>query len=168
MNFDVDREIILHYHSERLSKYGQNVRSLWGSTESQRIRFKILAEMGDFNNKSVLDVGCGFGDFYTFLREQNIHPAKYCGIDISENYVKNAIKRIEQLKQYKPKKQTGLDRAEMLELKRLYVDVGISARELFESKKLLGIFAGQFAVRINNGKKYSENVIRNALSEIIS
>jgi site-specific DNA-methyltransferase (adenine-specific) len=93
---------------------------------------------------------------------------KYCGIDISENYVKNATKRIEQLKKYKPKKQTGLDRAEMLELKRLYVDVGISIKDLFENKKLLGIFAKQFAVRINNGKKYSEKVIENALSEMVS
>jgi len=93
---------------------------------------------------------------------------KYCGMDISANYVKNAIKRIEKLKNHKPKKQTGLDRRETLELKRLYFDVGIVSRELFGSKKLCGIFVRQFAMRMNNGKSYDEQTIQKALSEIVN
>lgn len=97
MNLEVDKKIILHYHSARLAKYGQDVRALWGSTESQQIRFKMLSEMGDFNSKSILDVGCGFGDFYTFLKEQNVHPGKYVGIDMNPQMVAVAKGRLPQV-----------------------------------------------------------------------
>ena len=93
---------------------------------------------------------------------------KYCGMDISKNYVTNATKRIEKLKSYKPKKQTGLDQREMLELKRLYFDVGIGVKELFESKKLSGIFVNQFALRMNNEKSYDETTIQKALTGIVT
>jgi len=94
MDFETDKKIILHYHSVRLAQYGQDIRSLWGSTQSQQVRFKVLSEMGDFSNKSVLDVGCGFGDFYTFLKEHNIFPEKYIGIDINPEMIATARLRL--------------------------------------------------------------------------
>jgi len=94
---------------------------------------------------------------------------KYAGIDISENYVANARKRIAELKQgKKPSKSLfgSLDAGEMLELKRLYVDIGMDYRRILDSRKLLGVFARQFAVRINNGAGYSEERIAAALMDL--
>ena len=87
MNFETDKRIILSYHSARLAKYGEDVRSLWGSVQSQQVRFEVLSGMGNFDNKRILDVGCGFGDFYAFLKEQNVHPKKYVGIDINREMI---------------------------------------------------------------------------------
>ena len=94
MKFEDDKAITLHHYSDKLAKYGQDIRSLWGGTQSQQIRFKILSEMGDFEDKSILDVGCGFGDFYTFLKEQNVRLKKYTGIDITPEMVATARLRL--------------------------------------------------------------------------
>lgn len=55
----------------------------WDSTESMERRFKIALEMYDFADASVLDVGCGFGDFFTFLEDSGSTPREYHGIDIT-------------------------------------------------------------------------------------
>ncbi len=91
---------------------------------------------------------------------------KYVGIDISGNYVENARKRISQLKQRKKPSKGAFGDGEMLELKRLYVDIGIDARRILDSRTLLGVFARQFAVRMNNGKSYSEESIATALMDL--
>jgi len=49
-------------------------------------RFEKLLEMGDFNQTSILDVGCGTGGFYKFLKERHIDCA-YTGIDINANMI---------------------------------------------------------------------------------
>jgi|ETNvirenome_6_85_1030632.scaffolds.fasta_scaffold00511_19 ubiquinone/menaquinone biosynthesis C-methylase UbiE len=78
------------FYNETFSKHGEDVRSLgWGSKESQNIRFRVLLEMGIKGGQSVLDVGCGFGDFYDFLLSQNIN-VDYVGADINKNFIKVA------------------------------------------------------------------------------
>jgi len=94
---------------------------------------------------------------------------KYAGIDISENYVENARIRLEELKeQDRPSNNLfgSLSSAEMLEFRRLYVDIGIDATEILSSPKLLGVFTKQFAVRMNHGKKYSKETVGAALMDL--
>ena len=55
----------------------------WDSTESMELRFKIALEMYDFADATVLDVGCGFGDFFAFLEDRGSTPREYHGIDIT-------------------------------------------------------------------------------------
>lgn len=64
----------------------------WASTYNQQIRFKILSQIGDLNNKTVLDFGCGLGDFYPYIK--SIYPlVKYSGIDFLAEYIEaNKIK----------------------------------------------------------------------------
>ena len=88
MNFEIDKKINLNHFSAKIAEHGQDVKALsWGSIYSQQIRFRILSEIGDLNNRSLLDLGCGFGDFYLFLKEQNTHPRKYVGIDINPQMI---------------------------------------------------------------------------------
>lgn len=89
----------------------------------------------------------------------------YTGIDVSEDYVENTKKRLKELTVIK-EKDIFPDRKEAIELKRLYIDIGIDIGEIVRSKKLLSIFARQFAMRINNCKKYSEKDIATALMDL--
>jgi len=60
------------YFSKRYEEFGDSVKTLWGGEESQKQRFDVLLSIGDLNGKSVLDVGCGFGDLYGYLRQRKV------------------------------------------------------------------------------------------------
>jgi SAM-dependent methyltransferase len=77
-------EIIQGFHTSRLEEFGaDDARVVWNSRHSQESRFKVLAEVGDFGGASVLDVGCGLGDFASYLTDQGIAYQSYRGIDIN-------------------------------------------------------------------------------------
>jgi cyclopropane fatty-acyl-phospholipid synthase-like methyltransferase len=66
----------------------KSVKSLgWSSEEAQQARFKVISEMGIEENDSVLDVGCGYGDFSKFA------GSNYKGIDMREVAIKEASNR---------------------------------------------------------------------------
>ena len=74
------------FYKKALMKYGEdNIKSLgWGSTIGQQKRFKVfLQEMNPYN-KSFLDVGCGFGDFYRYIDRR---CKRYIGIDIEPEMI---------------------------------------------------------------------------------
>ncbi len=89
----------------------------------------------------------------------------YCGFDISEDYVKNTQKRLEELAKSQKSLNGALNAEEYLELKRLFVEIGFEATEIIESNKLLDIFARQFQFRMNNDKPYGRELIQNALKD---
>lgn len=81
------------YYEKRYEEFGATVRALdWGSEESQQLRFKVLSEVTDLSDKSLLDVGCGLGDFYGWLRGHEFHHG-YTGIDLSSNFIEEARDR---------------------------------------------------------------------------
>lgn len=56
----------------------------WDSEESMRTRFDAALDLETFDDATVLDVGCGFGDFYGHLLDRGVEPASYHGIDVSD------------------------------------------------------------------------------------
>ena len=52
-------------------------------------RFEEMLKLGDFIDKSLLDVGCGPAAFYKFLKSKQIFP-EYHGIDISQEMIQVA------------------------------------------------------------------------------
>jgi SAM-dependent methyltransferase len=64
----------------------------WRTRQNQELRFRILAGIGDLQNKKILDLGCGLGCFYGFLRDRG-WKGEYTGIDILDLMVKGARKR---------------------------------------------------------------------------
>ena len=81
-------EIIKDFFNKLVEKYGYSPKSLaYGSEKSQKIKFNIVTEVGIEDNCSVLDVGCGFGDYFNYLKQRGIKNVKYCGIDISNKIV---------------------------------------------------------------------------------
>ena len=89
----------------------------------------------------------------------------YAGIEISEQYVENAKKRLAQLK----KTRSGnlfLDAIELNELKQLSTDMKNPLKEIAEDKNLLEIFTNQLSVRMNGRKKFSPQEIVTAAKEL--
>ena len=56
-------------------------RTGWSSRSTQIARFSVLAKIGSLKGKSILDVGCGIGDFYKYLLERKFQ-GKYIGYDL--------------------------------------------------------------------------------------
>ena len=89
----------------------------------------------------------------------------YVGIEISQQYVENALERLAYLKE----QQRGnlfLSAAEQNELKRLCGDMKIPTQEIVADRKLLRLFTNQFTVRMNNRKRYSLQEIVSALKDL--
>lgn len=63
----------------------------WDSEHSQKRRFSaIVSCLGDVRNDTLVDAGCGFGDFYRYLKEKNNLPKTYTGLDLCKPMVKEA------------------------------------------------------------------------------
>lgn len=87
------RKRIVDRHRDSLKRYGYHPNALyWSSREIQELRFKVLAGIGVEPGDSLLDVGCGFGDFKGWFTKQ--HGAlNYTGIDLSPELLVEAGKR---------------------------------------------------------------------------
>jgi len=69
-SMQADDKRTIEYFSSLVDRYGVDARSLdWGSRQSQHLRFSVLAGIGSMQGARILDVGCGLGDFYGWLRE---------------------------------------------------------------------------------------------------
>lgn len=82
--FDLNK--LSDHYSKSYKKYGFNSRGAdWGDFEKHNLRITSMIELlGDdaFKNRSVLDVGCGYGSLYSAIK--NYYPAinlRYVGID---------------------------------------------------------------------------------------
>ncbi|HTC21104.1 MAG TPA: class I SAM-dependent methyltransferase [bacterium] len=64
----------------------------WRTRQNQELRFRTLSGIGDLQNKKILDLGCGLGCFYGFLKDRG-WQGEYTGIDILDMMVQAARKR---------------------------------------------------------------------------
>ncbi len=67
--------------------------TLWRSKEGQALRFKVFCDFIDFNDCSILDVGCGIGDFADYLVKRDVSFSTFHGVDAMEAMVKTAMNR---------------------------------------------------------------------------
>jgi SAM-dependent methyltransferase len=78
---------VIAAYTSRLQTHGGDVRSLnWGSRASQERRFEVIVEAGIKSGMSVLDVGCGLGDFLPWINLRGIQ-VEYTGLDITPDMV---------------------------------------------------------------------------------
>lgn len=84
------KESTAAWYRQRLEQHGQGIKALSSGTEERRaIRFQVLSEVGIHAGASVLDVGCGFADFYAYLKERGIEVS-YSGVDLVAELVQRA------------------------------------------------------------------------------
>lgn len=87
------RKRIVDRHRDSLKRHGYHPNALyWSSREIQEIRFRVLTEIGIKSGDSVLDVGCGFGDYKSWMKGQG-RDICYAGIDLSPDLIRVARKK---------------------------------------------------------------------------
>ena len=83
--------LISDFYNMRFDQLGKDIRSIgWNDSDSQKLRFDRLLRGISVKGKTILDVGCGFGDLIPFLECQYGSDFNYIGIDISENILNEA------------------------------------------------------------------------------
>jgi SAM-dependent methyltransferase len=84
---------LLSFYNRHLKDFGDAPQAVRWTPEGQLWRYENLLKMADdFTGKTVLDFGCGKGDFYGFLRKKD-NFFHYCGIDINENLISLARRK---------------------------------------------------------------------------
>jgi SAM-dependent methyltransferase len=90
----IEEETVDRYR-RRYQDFGYDARTLgWGSREQQQYRFaQTLNGPLEFSQRSVIDIGCGFGDYLAYLREAQQNVSSYEGWDVNPDLVTEATKR---------------------------------------------------------------------------
>ncbi len=86
-----DKNIVIDRYSQRYEKYGYSPKTLGWDKGKQDIRYKMLLENFNLEGKSILDIGCGFGDANKTLKKL-VKNYTYIGIDIVEKLIIEAKK----------------------------------------------------------------------------
>lgn len=82
------------YHQDRIQRFGyESTEALgWKNTQSQQDRFRHYADFADLSGREVLDVGCGHGDIYPYLKQHH-GDFQYTGIDQVGAFLEVAVQR---------------------------------------------------------------------------
>jgi SAM-dependent methyltransferase len=93
-SLDEISELMISRYSKRYKELGYDVKTLgWGSKEQQVYRFEqTLPALGETEGKTLIDIGCGFGDYYAFLFAENQKLEKYYGWDINPDLIEEATR----------------------------------------------------------------------------
>ncbi len=136
-NLSPDSDKTVTFFTDLLHKHTTGPEALnWGSRYSQELRFRILAEMGISHGATILDVGCGLGDFHAWQKNRGLQ-LKYFGVDITPAMVNAAQKR--------------------------FTDAHFQVADLLENE--MGSFdyviaSGIFYLRENDPQGYLENTVK--------
>lgn len=87
------------FYNDHLKKFGSTAQGVgWKNEDAQRIRFQQLVKIiGQHEDSfSINDLGCGIGDFNTFLRE-NEYQFIYRGYDVMPEMIQEAKRRFDKL-----------------------------------------------------------------------
>lgn len=78
----LDKRRCVERYTSRHREFGYDPRALgWGKNGRQHVRFAALCGVSPERRGSVLDVGCGFGDLYGYLKGAG-WEGRYVGVDI--------------------------------------------------------------------------------------
>jgi ubiquinone/menaquinone biosynthesis C-methylase UbiE len=84
---------LLDFYTRHLKDFGDTPQGVRWTPEGQLRRYETLLRIsGDSSGKTVLDFGCGKGDFYGFMKEKGL-SLHYCGIDINKDLVELAMRK---------------------------------------------------------------------------
>ncbi len=86
---ELAKEYIIDFYSKKLSFFGNMPAAVGWTQSGQRLRYECILKMINPDEKSILDFGCGKGDFYGFLKEKGIN-ARYTGVDLNKSLIDTA------------------------------------------------------------------------------
>lgn len=81
------------YYAAKLEAHGATARGVdWNGPESHQLRHRqFLRLIENERDGSIIDLGCGFGDFLGFLRSSG-HRGQFTGYDIAPDMIETARK----------------------------------------------------------------------------
>lgn len=79
-------DLAMRYPADTVKRIG------WGSRLTQSTRFDVFTSIGNLENKQILDVGAGVGDFYDYLKKKGI-SVHYTGYDLIADNCRAAEKK---------------------------------------------------------------------------
>lgn len=92
MNNDIYSSIS-QYFERTLSQYGPTAKGVdWKDESAQELRFKQLVKVlpdGLDEQETVVDFGCGYGQFFSYLKSQNL-SLDYIGFDCLPSMIEQA------------------------------------------------------------------------------
>ena len=89
---------VADYYDNKIEKFGTTSKGVdWNGKESQELRFKQILKVFSSNEGSILDIGCGYGAMYSYMKESSFNSIAYVGMDISASMRKEAEKLKQQL-----------------------------------------------------------------------
>jgi SAM-dependent methyltransferase len=87
-----DKNTVIERYSNRYKEHGYSPKTLGWDKGKQDLRYSMLFSEFDLRNKSILDIGCGFGDANKLLKAK-AGDYHYLGIDLVGDLIKEAKKR---------------------------------------------------------------------------
>jgi SAM-dependent methyltransferase len=87
------RSDVAAYYESKLAAHGPTSRGVdWNGTASHELRHRQFLRLFDGAvDASILDLGCGFGDFLRFLRAQG-HRGPFIGYDVASDMIAEALR----------------------------------------------------------------------------
>lgn len=72
------------FYRSQLERFGtDDIKGMGWHDEGEYLkRFDLACSVINPDGKSILDVGCGFGGLFGFLRSKGLHSKRYLGVDI--------------------------------------------------------------------------------------
>lgn len=92
-DFDSIRRDVAAYYSSKLATHGPTSMGVdWNGAASHELRHRQFLRLleGDYD-ASVIDLGCGFGDFLRFLRVEG-HRGPFIGYDVAPSMIAQAVR----------------------------------------------------------------------------
>lgn len=89
------KDQLLSFYNFHLKQFGDRPEALRWTPQGQLRRYHTLAEIAPpalLQNATLLDYGCGTGDFYRFLKRRGI-DVYYTGWDMNPNFIELARKK---------------------------------------------------------------------------
>lgn len=90
----IEKATVIHFHRHRIAQYqaGSSMALGWKNQHSQDARFAALMPIGNMQGCTVLDIGCGYGDFKAYL-DHHATDYSYTGIDMMPEFIDAAQAR---------------------------------------------------------------------------
>ena len=88
------------FYKQALKEYGVSAQGVhWNSKYTQYKRFEIITKLikKEIKSSSLVDVGCGFGEYYNYLQNNHKIPTLYIGVDCEDTMVSISRKRFPHL-----------------------------------------------------------------------
>jgi SAM-dependent methyltransferase len=88
-----NQDSTVNLYKKLLKEHGLSLGALGCAKGKQFLRYNQLTSLFNLEASSILDVGCGFGDFCRYLSFLGIENYSYMGIDLMEEFIDEAKKR---------------------------------------------------------------------------